>query len=140
RMRERLRSARAIDLSRKLSALLATREQERARQRILAPTSTGEIVIDVDEIDWIEDDDYYAVIHTRQEGHFIRESLASLEQRLDSTRFIRVHRSAIVNMDRVRELRNESGETLLVLSNGDQIAVSRRRHTRVRKLLNRLRK
>lgn len=140
RMRERLQSAKAIDLSRKLSALLASRDQERARQRILAPTSTGEIVIDADEIDWIEADDYYVVIHAHQGCHFIRESLASLEQRLDSARFIRVHRSAIVNLDRVRELRNESGETLLALSNGDRIPVSRRRRTRVRKILERLRK
>jgi len=140
RMREGLRSAKAIDLSRKLSALLASREQERARQRILAPTSTGEIVIEVDEIDWIEADDYYAVIHAREECHYIRESLVSLEQRLDRDRFVRAHRSAIVNMDRVRELRNERGETLLVLSNGDHIPVSRRRRTRVREMLNRFSK
>lgn len=140
RMRERLRSAKAIDLSRKLSALLATREQERAKQRILAPTPTGEIVIDADEIGWIEADDYYARIHTRQECHFIRESLASLERRLDRDRFIRAHRSAIVNLDCVRELRNEKGETLLILRNGEHVPVSRRRRTRVLKVLRRLRK
>src|SRR5215510_7806693 len=84
RMRGQMQSAKAVDLSRKLAALLATREKEMGKQRILAPTSTGEVVINVDEIDWIEADDYYAVIHVLQESHFIRESLASLEQRLDS--------------------------------------------------------
>jgi len=138
RMRGQMQSAKAIDLSRKLAALLATREKEMGKQRILAPTSTGEIVIDADEIDWIEADDYYAVIHVRQESHLIRESLASLEQRLDSSRFIRVHRSAIVNLNHVRELRNEKGETLLMLSNGVRIPVSRRRRTRVLKLLKHL--
>jgi len=140
RMRERLQSAKAIDLSRKLAALLATRENEMGKQRLLAPTSAGEIVIEAEEIDWIEADDYYAVIHVLQESHFIRESLASLEQRLDSARFIRVHRSAIVNLDHVREARHESGETWLLLANGTRVPVSRRRRTRALKLLRRLRK
>jgi two-component system LytT family response regulator len=140
RMRERLQSAKAIDLSRKLAALLATREKELGKQQILAPTLTGEIVIEVDEIDWIEADDYYAVIHVLQASHFIRESLASLEQRLDSSRFIRAHRSAIVNLDRVRELRNENGETWLLLSNGTHVPVSRRRRTHVQKAMRRSKK
>lgn len=131
RVRDRLRSASAVDLSRKLAALLASREEERASQRILVPTATGDFVIDADEIDWIEADDYYAAIHAHQKRHLIRESLASLEQRLDSTRFVRAHRSAIVNIDRVRELRNEAAETLLVLRNGARVPVSRRRLARV---------
>jgi two-component system LytT family response regulator len=136
-MRERLRSARAIDLSLKLSALLATREKERARQRIVVPTSRGDLVIDADEINWIEADDYYAAIHVRQRRHLIRESLASLEQRLDRGRFVRTHRSAIVNLDRVCEVRKEAGETLLVLRNGVRVPVSRRRRARVSRLLRR---
>ena len=135
RVRERLRSSKAVDLSRKLAALLATREKERARQRIVAPTSMGEVVIDADEIDWIEADDYYAAIHARNGRHLVRESLASLEQRLDSARFVRAHRSAIVNIDRVCELRNKHGEALLVLRNGDRVPVSRRRRVRVTQLL-----
>jgi two-component system LytT family response regulator len=134
-MRERLRSARAVDLSRKLSALLAAREKERARQRIVVPTSRGDLVIDADEIDWIEADDYYAAIHARQGRHLIRESLASLEQRLNSARFVRAHRSAIVNVDRVREVRNEQGETILLLGDGVRVPVSRRRRARVTRLI-----
>src|SRR6185295_8171467 len=118
RMRARIRSAEAVDVSRQLSALLARREQERAKQRILVPTSAGDLVLDANEIDWIEADDYYAAVHARHGRHLIRESLASLEQRLDGTRFIRAHRSAIVNVDRIREVTCEQGETLLVLSDG----------------------
>jgi two-component system LytT family response regulator len=134
-VRERLRSAKAVDLSRKLSALLATREKERASQRILVSTSTGDLVIDADEIDWIEADDYYAAIHAREGRHLIRESLASLEQRLDQLRFARVHRSAIVNLDRVAELRNKDGETTLVLRNAVHVPVSRRRRARLARRL-----
>jgi two-component system LytT family response regulator len=138
RMRERLRSAKAVDLSRKLAALLATREKDRAQQRIVVPTARGDLVIDADEINWIEADDYYAAIHARQGRHLIRESLTSLEQRLDSTRFVRPHRSAIVNIDRVRELRSQGGETSLVLRNGVRVPVSRRRRARVIGILRRL--
>src|SRR2546423_386386 len=137
RTRERLRSAEAVELARKLSALLATREKEQAKQRIVIPISTGDLVIDSGEIDWIEADDYYAAVHARDGRHLIRESLASLEQRLDGERFVRAHRSAIVNLDRVCEVRREAGEILLVLRNGVRIPVSRRRRTRVTKLLRR---
>jgi two-component system LytT family response regulator len=130
-MRDRLRSAKAVDLSRKLAALLAARDQERDKQRIVVPTAKGDLIIDADEVDWIEADDYYAAIHAGQGRHLVRESLASLEQRLDATRFIRVHRSAIVNIDRVRELRNERAETQLLLTSGARVPVSRRRHSQV---------
>ena len=135
RTRKLLQSTKAVDLSRKLLALLATREKERAKQRIVVPTSTGDLVIDSDEIDWIEADDYYAAVHARDGRHLIRESLASLEQRLDGARFVRAHRSAIVNVDRVCEVRREAGELLLILRNGVRIHVSRRRSARVTNLL-----
>jgi two-component system LytT family response regulator len=138
RVRERLRSVKAVDLSRKLAALLAARDKERASQRILVSNSTGDLIIDADEIDWIEADDYYAAIHARAGRHLIRESLASLEQRLDQLRFTRVHRSAIVNLDRVAELRNQDGETMLVLRSGVHVPVSRRRRARLARLLRHL--
>ncbi|OLE54666.1 MAG: DNA-binding response regulator [Acidobacteria bacterium 13_1_20CM_3_53_8] len=138
RARELLRSAKAVDLSRKLAALLVAREKERAKQRIVVPSTTCDLVLDTDEIDWIEADDYYAAIHARNARHLIRESLASLEQRLNGTRFVRTHRSAIVNVDRVSEVRREKGEILLVLRNGARIPVSRRRRARVARLLRHL--
>ena len=135
RVRDRVHSAEAFDLSQKLSALLARQEKAQAKQRILVPTATGDLVIEPDEIDWIEADDYYAAIHARHGRHLIRESLASLEQRLDRNRFVRTHRSAIVNVNRVCEVKREEGETLLVLRDGTRIPVSRRRRARIIKLL-----
>ncbi len=135
RVRERARSVEAFDLSQKLSALLARQDKEQARQRILVPTQTGDLVIEPDEIDWIEADDYYAAIHARHGRHLIRESLASLEGRLDRNLFVRTHRSAIVNVNRVCEVRREEGETLLVLRDGTRIPVSRRQRARVIRLL-----
>jgi two-component system LytT family response regulator len=134
RARQQLRSSEALALSNKLSALLQTHE----RQRLVVPTSTGDLLLDAEEIDWIEADDYYAAVHVGNKRHLIRESLSSLDGRLDSTRFVRAHRSAIVNIDRVREVRNEAGETMLILRNGARVPVSRRRREQVSQRIKRL--
>lgn len=109
----------------------------RGRQRIVVPTSAGDLILDADEIDWIEADDYYAAIHARNGRHLIRESLASLEQRLDHSQFLRTHRSAIVNLSRVCRVNKEKGQLLLVLRNGNRIPVSRRQRARVIRTLRR---
>ncbi len=139
RMRERLKSNEAYDLSRKLSLLLAAKERESRKQRIVIPGAKGELVINSDEIDWIEADDYYAAIHARNGRHLLRESLASLAKRLDPHQFVRVHRSTIVNIDRVSEVRHEGSETLLVMHGGVQVRVSRRRKQLTRRILRRVR-
>jgi len=135
RAREYIRSAEAVGLSRKLASLLAAREAERTRERIVVPTSNGKLILNADEVDWIEADDYYAAIHARNGRHLVRESLASLEQRLNRKRFLRTHRSAIVNVDRICEVRREKGETLLILKNEVRVPVSRRRQAQVTRLL-----
>ena len=144
RVRERMRSADALELARRLGALLATHdvageernagEQHRMR-RLLVPTAAGDLLLDVDEIDWIQAEDYYAAVHARGKRHLIRESLNMLEARLDPARFVRVHRSAIVRVDRVRELRAAHGESVLVLRDGTRVPVSRRRREHVTTLL-----
>jgi two-component system LytT family response regulator len=96
-------------------------------------------VLGADEIDWIEADDYYAAVHAHGRRHLLRESLASLQQRLDGGRFVRAHRSALVNVDRVRELRTDAaGETVLLLRDGSRVPVSRRRREQVVEMLRRL--
>ena len=132
RAREHLQSRAAVELSRRLSNLLSTQELERltgvrGAARIMVPTSTGELILETNEIDWIEADDYYAAIHARGRRHLMRQSLSLLERRLDARQFVRAHRGAIVNIDRVRELRARSGDTVLVLRDGTRVPVSRRR-------------
>jgi two-component system LytT family response regulator len=143
RVRERMRSNDAVALSRQLSALLATTDATKAEtkpvsRRIVVPTSNGDLVLDASEIDWIEADDYYAAVYAGGRRHLIRESLASLETRLDGTQFARAHRSAIVNLQRVRELRSEApGECVVVLRDGTRVPVSRRRREHVVELVRR---
>jgi two-component system LytT family response regulator len=90
--------------------------------------SAGEVCfIKIREIDWIEAADYYACLHVGQRSHLLRRSLADLEAELDSELFCRVHRSSIVNLDRVSSLRlGEDGEYEVLLQTGARVRMSRR--------------
>lgn len=130
-------SGEAVELAKRLTALLESKRSAKLN-RLRVPTATGDLLLDLQEIDWIEADDYYSAIHVGSKRHLIRESLSSLDERLDSDRFLRVHRSAIVNLERIRELRNDGGESILILRNGLRVPVSRRRREQVNQILRRL--
>jgi two-component system LytT family response regulator len=110
----------------RLAALL--RERSRLTRRILVRDRDRTRVIDAETIDWIEAADYYAQIHAGGEKHLLRETMTELEQRLDPARFFRVHRSAIINLDRVREIHPLfRGDRELVLADGTRVRLSRAR-------------
>jgi len=92
------------------------------------------VVLKAAEIVWIEAEDYYVLVHSKQGRHLVRASLASLEQRLDPQRFLRVHRTAIVNVEEVRSF-HDAGRLTLTLSNGATVLVSRSRRTHVESIL-----
>lgn len=97
-------------------------------QEILVRVAMRNVVVRVSELDWIEADSYYARLHVGGREYLLREPLHLLERRLDPQRFVRVHRSAIVNIRRVREVRYErTGERTIVLSTGARVRVSRNR-------------
>jgi two-component system, LytTR family, response regulator len=92
--------------------------------------------VNIAEIDWIEAADYYAQVHVHGHAHLVRESLQKLEERLGG-KFMRVHRSALVNIARVQRLdRLEGGELLGVLQSGVRVPVSRARRASVMRKLN----
>ncbi len=136
RVRERLGARHAAELAERLRAVLEDRGLSGAvpaggapalRERLVVPTAAGELVLAFDEIDWIGADDYYAEVHAAGRRHLLRESLASLAERLEPSAFLRVHRGAIVNLARVRELRRTNRGTVAVLRDGTEVPVSRRR-------------
>jgi two-component system, LytTR family, response regulator len=109
------------------------RLRARARALIAVPTETGELLLDTDEIDWIAARDDYAEIHAGPRTYRARATLRALAARLDPARFVRVHRSAIVCVNQVRELRTRSGaETVVRLRDGTEVPVSRRRLSQLR--------
>jgi two-component system LytT family response regulator len=84
--------------------------------------------ISVEDVDWIEAQDYYALLHVGRQAHLVRSSLHVLEARLAAKGFVRVSRSAIVNMSRVRDLGpNRDGQLVARLRGGVELLVSRRR-------------
>jgi two-component system LytT family response regulator len=92
----------------------------------------------VSEIDWIEAADYYIKLHVGGATHLLRESLTRLERRLDPQRFVRIHRSTIVNLERIRELRCVAqGEYRVCLTDGTELRLSRSRKQRLKVRLNR---
>ena len=132
RAKRNLRSAELGELSRRLGELL----EERGTPPTAEPPLTRLVVkhegrvafVRVEELDWIEAADYCVKLHTRGQVHLLRESLNALETRLDPARFFRVHRSAIVNLDRIRELQPYfKGEHVLILQDGTRLKLSRAR-------------
>jgi two-component system LytT family response regulator len=90
--------------------------------------SAGQVAfVSLSEIDWIEAADYYAALHVGDKTHLLRRSMAELEQDLDPATFCRIHRSTIVNLDRVRGLKvSEDGDYQVLLENGTELRMSRR--------------
>lgn len=116
-----------LALSRAKEKVLLGKDHSRKHDR-LAIKSAGQVdFIALTEIDWIEAADYYAALHIRGRTHLLRRSLSDLEQDLDPALFCRIHRSAIVNLDRVRGLRsNEDGDYTVLLSNDATLRLSRK--------------
>lgn len=97
------------------------------RLRRLSVKLTGRtLLLPADEIDWVETCGNHLRIHAGSEAHLIHDTLQSLEARLDTEKFVRIHRSTIVNVERVREVRPRSnGDQELVLQDGRRLMLSR---------------
>jgi two-component system LytT family response regulator len=100
----------------------------RPKTERLVIKSAGQVsFVRTSEIDWIEADDYYACLHVGPRNHLLRRSLADLEHDLDPALFCRIHRSAIVNIGQIKNLKlNPDGEYNVVLENGSELRLSRR--------------
>ena len=101
--------------------------EARAKMQRLTVKSAGQVAfINVADIDWIEAADYYACLHVGARTHLLRRSMSELEEDLDPALFCRIHRSAIVNLNRVRALNlNEDGEHEVLLDAGVRLRLSR---------------
>jgi two-component system LytT family response regulator len=149
RARQRLRQGEAAELGRRLADLLADTAAPRAPAapvpaepsgRLLVKVGTRSVLVPVADIDWIEAEDYCVTLHVGGQQHVLRESLAALEAQLDAERFVRIHRSAIVNVERIRELHHASpSETVVVLATGQRLRVSRNRREHLERRLGRAR-
>jgi two-component system LytT family response regulator len=133
RVKAKLRAPRVDDLARKLSALLSEQPgQKREADKLVIRDGSSVHFVPLDEIAWIRAQDYYAELHCAGRTHLLREPLRDLVKRLDPERFMQIHRSVIVQLSRVVELRaTDGGEALAVLSDGTALPISRARRSEV---------
>jgi two-component system LytT family response regulator len=117
----------------RLSELI--RQRSPYTRRFLVRSRDKVLVVNAEDVDWIEAADYYVSLHVGGKSHLLRETMAEIEKRLDPERFFRAHRSAIVNIDRVREIHPLfRGDCALVLSDGTRVKLSRARREDFEKL------
>lgn len=127
RAKEEIHRSKTGVLNERLVGLLEDLQAKQKRLTRLVVKSGGRIVfLRVDEIDWVEAADNYVRIHAGRESHLIRETLQSLEGRLNPDKFLRIHRSTLVNLDRIRELQPIfHGDYLVKLNDGTELTLSR---------------
>ena len=116
------------------TALSRAKERVRAKtpttfvRRFLVRTREKVLFLKSDDLEWIEAADYYVSLHTGGRSYLLRQTMAEIERQLDPAKFVRVHRSAIVNLERVREMHPLfRGDSVLVLADGTQLRLSRAR-------------
>jgi len=131
RAKQLVRQGRLGDLSRKLAALLDNDESAPAPapsylDRLVVKSGGKVTLLPVGEIEWIDAEGDYVRIHVGKTWHLLRETMKNLEDQLDAARFVRIHRSTIVNLEKVKELQPFfRGEYVVVLHNGTTLKLSR---------------
>jgi two-component system LytT family response regulator len=135
--KEQLRRGARAEASAQLLAL--RRESQAGRgptDRVLIKTPGRLYFVKTDAIDWIEAAGNYLRVHTGGETHLLRETMNNLERRLEPTRFVRIHRSTIVNVERIRELQTLfHGDYVVLLRDGTELTLSRNYRQNLAELL-----
>jgi two-component system, LytTR family, response regulator len=130
-VRERIASKAALVTQSQMQALVSNLGQtdaptERYVKRLLVPDGAREAVIPVGDIDWIEAADYYSCLHVGAKSYMLHQTTKQLADSLDPARFVRIHRSTIVNIDRVKQIMREGRtDSWVILSSGQRLKMSR---------------
>jgi len=138
RARLQIQRRTAETINQKLEALLESmRPRNRYLERLVVKSAGRIFFLPVSEIEWIESADNYVSLHSGRESHLIRETLTSLETKLNPEEFLRIRHSAIVNVKKIKELHPLfKGEYEIVLHNGAKLTSSRRYRHKLDALLN----
>jgi two-component system, LytTR family, response regulator len=116
--------------------LESIRAQQQYLDRIIIRANGRITFLQTREIDWLEADDKYVHLHTGKGTRMVRQTLSAMEEQLDPKKFVRVHRSAMVNTDRIKELQPLfNGEHSLILDNGTRLTLSRKYKQKLFELL-----
>ena len=127
RAREQIDDRRRGDLDERLTSLIENlKTDKKYLDRLVVKTVGRVFFLKTDEIDWIEAAGNYVRLHVGRESHMIRETMNGIETKLDPAKFIRIHRSTVVHIDRIKELHPMfSGDYAVMLRDGTELALSR---------------
>jgi two-component system, LytTR family, response regulator len=139
RVRERLRYRDAGELERRVRDLLSdVRGGASHLERLAVQSGSRSVLVPVDTIDWIEAEGKYVRLHVGERSYLLRDSMRRLESALDPARFLRIRRSIIVNVERIREIEAFfGGRYILFLRNGTQLESGRAYRSVIQRLLGR---
>jgi two-component system LytT family response regulator len=137
RAKDHIRGGASEDLSQRLLAAL---EQIKSKptylERLVIKNNGHLFFLKTEEVDWFEAEGNYVRLHAGKETCLLRDTISSLEGQLDPKKFVRVHRSAIVNIDRIQELQPWfHGEYRIVMRDGEQLTLSRSYRDKLNDLL-----
>jgi len=114
--------------------LLQTMQQPRLDHFVVKVTDRT-LLVAANDVDWIEAEGKYVRLHCGMGNHLVREAIGDVEDKLDSRRFLRIHRGTIVNVKRISELQPAfAGSMFVVLRDGTRLTMSRRYRTRIREV------
>jgi two-component system LytT family response regulator len=133
---ERVRNREGTDQKAAQTAVLAElKTPARPLERLAVKTAGKVIFVKLDEIDYIEAAHNYVELHVQKQSHLLRETLNSIEARLPAEKFVRISRSVMVNIERVKELQPLFyGEYTVTLQNGVRLTLSRRYRDKLQRL------
>jgi len=136
RAKERLETQPAEDASRQILSLLETIAAPRRFVKRLAVRSAGKTVfVDIADVDWIEAAENYVKLHAGRASHLVQVAMNTLEKSLDPDSFLRIHRSILVNLGRIKELEPAlHGEYVVTLQNGVRLRSGRTYHEKLKAL------
>lgn len=137
RARTFIQKDRVEDLNDRIKKMLfSTAPQEEYLKRIVVKNPGKIYFVPVEEILWIEAAGNYLDVHTGEKTHCIRETMRNMESQLDPQSFLRIHRSTIVNVNQIKEMKPYlQNDFVVILSNGDQLVMSRTYRMNMEKLL-----
>ena len=138
--REQLENSRQSEsIDERLVSLLENLKAKKYLERIVVKSSGRVFFIKTDEIDWIEAAGNYLKLHVGRDAHLIRETMQSIEAKLDPEKFFRIHRSTLVQIDRIKELHPLfGGDYAVILRNGTELSLSRNYRDRLPELFGNL--
>lgn len=137
RTREELLIAHDRHLTRRLMSLLAgVKSESRMDKRLVVKSGGKVILLTMDEIDWIEAAANYVRLQAGEQSYLMREGIGRIANRLDPSQFVRIHRSIIVNVGKIKELHPcNRGEYMVILQDGKELSCSRSYRARLQELI-----